>query len=116
MSATKTRIMYVQRGREPGWIGRVHLSKTGRTVYYRDLELGSLAGRGYKANYFHRETGEHYWISGPRRDGQDTLYPGLVEIDEDVREEYWRDVRNEPTSINERSFRSLGVHAKHATR
>lgn len=116
MSATKTRIMYIQRGRAPGRIGRVRLSKTGRTLYYRDLELESLDGRGYKANYFHRETGDEYWVSGPRKDGQDTLYPGLVEIDDDVREEYWRDVRKQATSTSETSFRSRGVHAKHATR
>ena len=40
-----------------------------------------------------------YWISGPRKDGQDRLYPQStqpVEIDEDVREEYWRTIRGVP--------------------
>lgn len=116
MSATKTRIMYIQRGWEPGRIGRVRLSKTGRTLYYRGLELGSLGRGGYKANYVDVETGDRYWVSGPRRDGQDTLYPGLVEIDEDVRDEYWREIRGHAAGAVATSFRSLGAHGRHATR
>lgn len=43
-------------------------------------------------------TGEYYWISGPRKDGADRLYGERVpvEIDEDVREEYWTDIRSQP--------------------
>jgi hypothetical protein len=108
--------MYVQRGRGPGRIARVRLSKTGRTIFYGDIELASLGGRGYKANYINCATNEEYWVSGPRKDGQDTLYPGSVEIDDDVREEYWREVRGMPSNIGVRSYRSLGVHGRHATR
>jgi hypothetical protein len=107
----KTRIMYVERGGGfggPGRIGRVTFSKTGRTIYYQGRSFASLGGRGYKTNYTDAETGEEYWISGPRTDGQDTLYPGLVEIDDDAREEYWREVRKEPTRVAETSFRSVG--------
>lgn len=39
--------------------------------------------------------GEEYWISGCKRDGTDRLYAGMVEIDEDVAEEYWGDIRGE---------------------
>jgi hypothetical protein len=116
MSAVKTRIMYIQRGRAPGRIGRVRLSKTGRTIFYRDVELASLGGRGYKANYIDLATNEEYWVSGPRKDGQDTLYPGLIEIDDDVREEYWRSIRSLPEKVTLASFRSVGVHGNHATR
>jgi hypothetical protein len=116
MSAVKTRIMYIQRGRAPGRIGRVRLSKTGRTIFYGDVELASLDGRGYKANYVNTVTNEQYWVSGPRKDGQDTLYPGLIEIDEDVRDEYWRTIRSLPENASLASFRSVGVHGKHATR
>jgi hypothetical protein len=115
MSAAKTRIMYIQRGLNAGRIGRVRLSKTGRTLYYGDVVLGSLAGSGYKANFFDLATHDGYWVSGPRRDGQDTLYPGVVEIDEYVIEEYWRDIRGEP-GRRDKTFRSTGVHAKRATR
>ena len=54
-----------------------------------------MKGEGFKSNYYDVETGDHYWISGPRRDGQDALYAthGTPEIDEVVREEYLRDIR-----------------------
>lgn len=78
------------------WIGRVQLSKTGRSLTYRGRTFQSLKGQGFKANYFDVATGERFWISGPRRDGEDRLYPssgGKVEIDADIAEEYWRDIR-----------------------
>jgi hypothetical protein len=62
-----------------------------------------LKGSGFKANYRETETGEQYWISGPRRDGLDRLYgkSGLVvEIDDDVREEYWAEIRKESEQKN----------------
>jgi hypothetical protein len=76
-------------------IGRVTFSKSGATLYYHGKSFQSLKGNGFKANYFDVETGEHYWISGPRRDGQDGLYPTSVtpEIDDDVREEYLCEIR-----------------------
>lgn len=76
-------------------IGRVTFSRTGATLHYRDKSFQSLKGSGFKANYFDVETGEQYWISGPRRDGTDRLYKSdwPIEIDEDVREEYWTEIR-----------------------
>jgi hypothetical protein len=79
-------------------IGRVTFSRTGATLYYGGKSFGRLGGRGFKANYSEAESGEHYWISGPRRDGTDRLYKSdqPVEIDEDVREEYWTEIRKKP--------------------
>ena len=101
MSAGKSRIMYIERKAEslngPARIGRVTFSKTGRTVEYRGQKFQKSTG--YKWNHFDVETGDRYWISGPRKDGQDRLYPQSsrpVEIDEDVREEYWTDIRGMP--------------------
>lgn len=84
-------------------IGRVTFSKTGRTVYYRGRKFQSLKGAGFKSNYYDVETGADYWISGPKRRGGDRLYGSLhpVEIDEDVRGEYWRDIRRQPERIQE---------------
>jgi len=66
--------MYVERKAESlngsARIGRVALSKTGRTVEYRGQKF-QKSKSGYKWNYFDVETGDHYWISGPRKDGQD---------------------------------------------
>jgi hypothetical protein len=82
----------------PARIGRVTFSRTGATLHYRGKSFQSLKGSGFKANYFDVETGEQYWISGPRRDGADRLYKSdwPVEIDEDVREEYWTEIRKKP--------------------
>ena len=84
-------------------IGRVTFSKTGRTIYYRGQTFQSLKGAGFKSNYYCLETGEDYWISGPKRRGGDALYGGStpIEIDDDVREEYWRDIRRQPERIHE---------------
>jgi hypothetical protein len=86
-------------------IGRVSFSKTGRTLYYRGYKFQSLKGEGFKSNYYNVDTGEDYWISGPKRKGGDRLYESAqpVEIDEDVREEYWRDIRREPDRMQERT-------------
>ena len=80
----------------PARIGRVTFSKTGKSISYQGRTFQSLKGRGFKANYFDVASGEEFWISGPRKDGDDRLYSQSsqpVEIDDDVAEEYWRDVR-----------------------
>jgi hypothetical protein len=85
-------------------IGRVTFSKTGRTLYYQGRKFQSLKGDGFKSNYYDVESGEDYWISGPKKRGGDALYggTGFAEIDDDVREEYWRDIRRQPSRVNER--------------
>ncbi len=84
----------------PARIGRVTFSKTGKSLYYKGRLFCRISG--FKANYRRRDTFEEYWISGPRRDGQDRLYVSNipVEIDEDVREEYWTDIRKRPELKN----------------
>lgn len=90
----------------PGRIGRVSFSKTGRTIYYRGRAFRSLNGQGFKANYYDVETREEYWISGPKKNGADKLYGGVVEVDDDVREEYWTSIRNMPRQVKEGNYRS----------
>ena len=80
----------------PGRIGRVRFSKTGKSIYYGGRTFQSLKGRGYKANYCDVETGDEFWISGCKKRGGDRLYGGSVDIDEDVREEYWVTIRGLP--------------------
>jgi hypothetical protein len=80
----------------PARIGRVTFSKTGRSVHYGGRTFQKM--KGYKANYFDVDTGDEFWISGPRKDGRDRLYDGTtmpVEIDDDVSLEYWRDIRGQ---------------------
>lgn len=100
VSAKKTRIMYIESKADglngPARIGRVTFSKTGRSISYRGRSFQSLDGKASKANYADVETGEQFWISGPRKDGKDRLYPSSampVEIDDDVRDEYWTSIR-----------------------
>jgi hypothetical protein len=79
-------------------IGRVHFSKTGRTLYYGGKSFQSLKGSGFKSNYVEVETGDEYWISGCKRDGSDRLYGERIpiEIDDDARVEYWTEIRELP--------------------
>ena len=86
-------------------IGRVTFSKTGKSLSYQGKHFSSLKGSGFKANYFDSETGEHYWISGCKKDGTDALYSTTIEIDEDVREEYWTEIRNKPEAKESSSLR-----------
>jgi hypothetical protein len=108
----KPRIVYIELkshtgghdDRGPAWIGRVTFSKTGRTMYYKGKELRRLVPAGC-ANHYDVETDEAYWISGCKKNGEDR-YPWAqnapVEIDEDVREEYWTKIRSMPEKKNER--------------
>ena len=118
--AHKTRIMYIENkgGSEaPKWwgmltwptnltgparIGRVTFSKTGRSLRYRDKEFSK--SNSFKANFI-CETGEWFWISGAKKRGGDALYATSIptQIDEDVREEYWTTIRNQPKRKNETS-------------
>lgn len=94
LKLNRSRIMYIEnksQGLEgEARIGRVYFSKTGRTLYYGNLKFQSLSGSAYKANYFEIESGDEYWISGPRKDQNNRLYGGNrgVVIDEDVKLEY----------------------------
>jgi hypothetical protein len=80
----------------PARIGRVSFSKTGLSIYYKGKTFTRI--QGFKANYHDAETHDEYWISGPHRDGKDRLYVSNipVEIDDDVREEYWTEIRKKP--------------------
>lgn len=90
----------------PGRIGRVRFSKSGKSIYFAGRTLRTLSGQGYKANYFEVETGAEFWISGCKKRGGDRLYGGIVEIDEDVREEYWTVIRHQPKNKDLRVCRS----------
>lgn len=149
----KPRIMYIERktSQSQAWIGRVRFSRTGRTIYYRDLVLVKVEGGGIYGNCygFSREAwdawvnqsvgevgslfrsgdevwvsgtvprrgrrgkrlhfpsiGDEYWVSGPKEDGSDRLFGGrmpVIHIDEDVREEYWLQIRNLPEHVNDKT-------------
>ena len=99
MGQHRSRIIYIEDKSEvlngPARIGRVTFSKSGRSVTYGGREFLKV-GNGYKYNHIETGTGAHFWISGPRRDGADGLYgriTGADDVDVDVAEVYWRDIR-----------------------
>ncbi len=108
----KTRIMYMELKTDDGGhddrgaarIGRVTLSKSGKSLHYQGKTFQRTNGPVGCGNYFDVETDDVYWISGPKKDGTDRYYWGKsapVEIDEDVREEYWTEIRKHPEKANE---------------
>lgn len=101
-------IAQVSPSRQTAWarIGRVAFSKTGRTLYYAGREL--KGGQGW---FNDAETGELFHIARARADGLDRSegrkrgsFP--IDIDDDVREEYWAEIRGQPTRSHERVTRS----------
>lgn len=109
----KTRIMYIEQKDDgingPARIGRVTFSKSGRSLYYRSQHFHALRG-GFKANYIDVESRVEYWIRGCKKRGGDRLYPGLIEIDPDVREEYWREIRALPQKTDQASIKCPGKY------
>jgi hypothetical protein len=112
----KPRIMYIENKGEgivgPARIGRVTFSKSGKSIDYRGRRFQSLKGKGFKENYRDVETGEEYWISGCKKDGTDALYSTTVEIDDDVKEEYWLEIRKQPESKDLKAFQRAGKYSK----
>jgi hypothetical protein len=63
----------------PAWIGYVTPSKTGRTLYFSGRALMKLKGqrRGESGgNYADMETGESFWVSGVKKNGEDRHWAG----------------------------------------
>lgn len=79
----------------PARIGRVRFSETGATLCYAGQTLQSFKGSGFKSNCFDEETGDHYWIPGPRKDERDARYATHIgpTVDADVHGEYWTRTR-----------------------
>jgi hypothetical protein len=116
----KPRIMYIEckstidgmRGLSgAARIGRVAFSKAGKMLYYKGRKFQSLPRCGFKANFFDVDSGERYWISGCKKRGGDRLYHGTIEIDDDVRDEYWSEIRGKLESKDQKVIRCDGKYA-----
>jgi hypothetical protein len=107
-SGVESQIMYIELtgpGHRTEWarIGRVTFSKTGKTIYY---DGRCLLGMG-RAWYRDEQSGDRFWIQRARPDGMDRFGKHKrgslpIAIDEDVRQEYWCDVRRDPGRAHER--------------
>ncbi|MGA2149776.1 MAG: hypothetical protein ABSH49_33025 [Bryobacteraceae bacterium] len=67
----------------PAWIGYVTPSKTGRTLYFNGRALRKLKGqrRGdLGGNYCDMETGESFWVSGVKKNGEDRHWAGSGKV------------------------------------
>ena len=76
------RIMYIENKSSgligTGRLGWVEMSRSTRSYLYggkRFLKTKS----GYKYNCIEEETGTHFWISGPKRNGGDRLCGGVID-------------------------------------
>ncbi len=82
-------------------ITRVSYSKSGKTIRWR----GSSFIRVGTGEYVDEETGEVRWFTAPRKDGNDRggNNPGSfpIEIESDVRREYWTHIRGLPERAHE---------------
>ena len=76
----KSKIMYIENKsyghHGPAWIGLVEFSKSGQTVYFNNKALKKLKNPGTYGNHFDIETGEEYWVSGVKKNGQDRHWCG----------------------------------------
>lgn len=67
----------------PAWIGYVTPSKTGRTFYFNGRALMKLKGQRrseWGGNYCDMETGESFWVSGVKKNGEDRHWAGSGKI------------------------------------
>ena len=114
------RIMYVENKlgglNGDGRIGWVEVSRTARMYHYGGRNLAKT-GSGYKYNCIDEENGDRYWVSGPRQDGADKLYGGVVQIDEDARVAYWTKIRRQPALVAMKEYRAgVGTRTVGTTR
>jgi len=90
----KSKIMYIENKSSghhgSAWIGFVEFSKSGQTVYFNNKALKKLKIPRILGNHFDIETGEEYWVSGVKKNGQDRhqFGSGKIMIDKNSIDEY----------------------------
>jgi len=74
----------------PAWIAEIEYSKSGQTIYFNNKALKKIKKGGISGNYYDIETGDEYWISGVKKNGQDRHWTGSgkIMIDENIITEY----------------------------
>lgn len=86
--------------RGPAWIARVRFSASWRTASVHGRTLRRTTGTAHAnhgANFYDVDTGEEFWVSGPKRDRTDGRYSSRrPTIDPDVRAQYEAFLRGAP--------------------
>lgn len=72
----------------PAWIGKVKISRSGNTIYFNDHAFQKY--NGGRGNYVDIESGDEYWISGVKKNGEDRHWAGngKVIIDSKILHDY----------------------------
>lgn len=72
----------------PAWIGKVKISRSGNTIYFNDHAFQKH--RGISGNFIDIESGDEYWISGVKKNGEDRHWVGngKIVIDSQIVPEY----------------------------
>lgn len=116
----KPKIMYIEQ-KSAGhsglaWIGFVEFSKSGQTVYFDNKALKKLKNTGISGNHFDIETGEEYWISGVKKNGEDRhkFGGGKIMLDKNSIAEYLKLVDFE--IIEDRKFEIIEFEATDKSR
>jgi hypothetical protein len=105
------RIMYLQlktghnTDRGPAWSARVRFTRIWRTAYVHGRTLARVtgtAGANFDSNFYDVDTGEEFWMSGPKRDRTDGRYSRQQpQVDDDARDAYEAFVTGSPLSGRE---------------
>ena len=105
--SVKKEIMYIElktgfQDNGPAWIGKVKYSRTGQTIYFNNKAFRNF--NVCRGNYIDIETGDEYWISGVKKNGQDRHWAGCgkIMIDYKVVNEYLK--LTEQTSLDKSKF------------
>lgn len=107
----QSKIMYIENKSKGhhglAWIGFVEFSKSGQTVYFDGKALKKLKNPGISGNHFDIETGEEYWVSGVKKNGQNRHWcgGGKIIIDKNCIEEYLKLV--DFNTIDEKNFTTI---------
>ena len=101
----KQKLIYVELTSElnhtgPAWIGYGHFNRTGKTVYFNGRILGK--GRGIVGNFVDIQSGEEFWVSGVKKNGQDRHWAGSgkIVIDKSAIQDYLKIISEEELPKN----------------
>lgn len=110
----KSRIMYIehktdQNHRGEAWIGMVEFSKSGQTIYFNGHAYKKLKSGGTAGNFYDIKTGDEFWISGVKKNGQDRHWAGSgkIKIERTIVDEYLNIV--DFTKLSEQNYELIDV-------
>lgn len=98
-----------QNDRGEAWIGLVEFSKSGQTVYFNGTAYKKLKSGGTFGNFYNLETGDEFWISGIKKNGQDRHWAGSgkIKIEQTIFDEYLNMV--DFTELSEQDYELVDV-------